>query len=69
MNISINTAKLAYYMELRKLKKSELANKAGVSKNMITSIFKSKDITLSAIRKVCKTLEIQPQEAGEIFLS
>lgn len=69
MNTLINTAKLAYYMELKNLKKSTLADKAEVSKNTITSIFKNKDITLSSARKICKTLEIQPRDAGEIFLS
>lgn len=40
-----------------KITKSELAEKAGISKNTVTKMFKNKYVSLEVIVKVCRALD------------
>lgn len=40
-----------------KIKKSELAEKAGISKNTVTRMFKNEYVSLEVVVKICRALD------------
>lgn len=65
--LTINTALLKYYMELKQVDKTGLANKAEISRNTVSALFSGKDVSMRTVQKVIYALDIPVGAAGQIF--
>lgn len=50
-----------------KIKKSELAEKAGISKNTVTKMFKNEYVSLEVLVKICRALDCGVEDVISIL--
>ena len=50
-----------------KIKKSELAEKAGISNNTVTKIFKNEYVSLEVLVKICRALDCGVEDVISIL--
>ena len=50
-----------------KIKKSELAEKAGISKNTVTKMFKNEYVSLDVLVKICRALDCGVEDVISIL--